>query len=102
MKSGKLNQYPLFLALTRKPMLFGVSQAYFIVISLIALCSVFLLLPNIGAIALILSGGFFIIFYFAGLIGYKRDENFFEIWIGKLSIPCVNKHYYGCDGYDSE
>lgn len=102
MKTDKLNRYPLFVALTRKPMLFGVSQTYFIFILLISFCSTTLLMPYFGAAALLTAMTFFVVSYFLGWMGYKQDEHCFEIWLGQLEARSLNTVFHGCDGYDAE
>lgn len=94
--------YPLFIALTRPPMLFGVSQSYFLVSFVGSMCLLILTLRLIGLQAVFFSGGLFAVTYGVGLLGFKRDDYFFDIILGYLEMPCPNQWYWGCISYDAE
>lgn len=88
--------YPLFVALTRTPMLMGVSQT-FLVLSFIP-CFLFLLITK----AVVTSVVCFFVLYVAGVIGCLKDERFFDLLLGNLQLGCPNRHYWGCNSYDSQ
>lgn len=94
MKKQELRTYPLFMALTRQPMLLGVTQTFF-VISFIPCMVLFLVSMNI-----LIAGGFFVILHLVGMACCWKDECFFDILLGKFELTCPNRRYWGCNSYD--
>ena len=92
----KLNSYSLFVALTRPPMMLGVTQTFF-VLSFVP-CFCFLLLSK----NLIITFVAFFVLYLFGLLGCAKDDYFFEIFWGNLSLGCPNKKIWGCHSYDPQ
>lgn len=86
--------YPLFLALTRAPMLMGVTQFFFI-INIVASMMIFIVTKNILLVA-----GLFFLMHLIGIACCKQDERFFEILLGRLSLPCPNRSLWKCNSYD--
>lgn len=94
MEQEELRIYPLFVALTRKPMTWGVTQTFF-VLNIMPCTILFLITKNI-----LLALGLFGIFHVFGMICCWQDENFFEIILGKLELSCPNRRLWGCNSYD--
>jgi len=96
--------YPLFVALTRPPMLVGVTQTFF-VFNLMGCVILFL-----GSLAFIDFStlpfvfisllGIFIVLHTVGVIGCKQDPLFFDLWLGKFELPCPNRKLWKCNSYD--
>ncbi|CAM4400629.1 MAG: hypothetical protein LEGION0398_MBIBDBAK_00234 [Legionellaceae bacterium] len=100
MQTSKPRYYPLFVGLTRTPMLMGVTQLYFVYN--LGGCAI-LLLALLNALSPgILFGGVISLFlglHVVGLIGCSRDPRFFEILLGKFELSCPNNRYWGCNSY---
>jgi type IV secretion system protein VirB3 len=97
MMEGKaLLQYPLFVALTRPPMMLGVTQTFFILNFIPCFC--FLILTK----NLVLSLGVFLILHVVGVMGTSFDDHFFEVLLGRFDLSCPNKSIWGCHSYDPE
>lgn len=92
----KIHAYPLFVALTRTPMMMGVTQTFF-VLNLVTSMSLLFISKN-----LIISGSILIVLHVIGQIGCKKEEKFFEILLGTLELQCPNKKLWGCNSYDPE
>lgn len=86
--------YPLFVGLTRPPMFFGVTQTFFIFNFIPCMC--FFMLSK----EIILAAACFMLSHIVGLICCWQDPNIFNILAGKLSLPCRNLSYWGCNSYD--
>lgn len=93
-EQNELHQYPLFVALTRAPMIMGVTLTFF-VLSLVPCMILFLITKNI-----IVAGGIFLLLYVVGVVFCHHDEHFFEILLGKLELSCPNRKLWGCNSYD--
>jgi type IV secretory pathway VirB3-like protein len=79
---------PLFVALTRAPMLMGVTQTFFVLnlgISMI----LFLVTKKIIWVGLL-----FCALHVIGVLGCHEDERFFEMWLGKLGLVCPNRYFW--------
>lgn len=94
MTKQSLHRYPLFVAMTRQPMMMGVTQTFFVLNIVPSLC-VFLITKNV-----IFSIGLFLILHVVGVIGCAKDERFFDILRGKLALSCPNRKIWGCNSYD--
>ena len=103
MDKTHLNSYPLYLALTRKPMFFGVPQSYFMINFLISNL-IFLIVSIFSPLnGFLFSIAFFSTVYFFGWLGFKRDQDFLDIWRGfYFETTCFNQHFYHCVSYDAE
>lgn len=101
MNNIPLCRYPLFIGMTRIPMLMGVTQTYFVLN--LAGCAIVLLflLNSLAFLPLILTVSIaFIVLHVIGLIGCSHDERFFDLWLSKFELPCPNNIYWGCSSYD--
>ncbi|TAK77636.1 MAG: hypothetical protein EPO11_02405 [Gammaproteobacteria bacterium] len=96
MQDDELHVYPLFVALTRPPMLMGVTQTFFI-INFVTCFSILILSKNP-----IISIPPFFMLHIVGFLGCKKDYHFFEIILGKAELYCPNNKYWGCNSYDPE
>ena len=96
MKENNLQTYPLFVAMTRPPMMLGVTQTFFVMNFVPCFC--FLLISKSITISL----GIFVILHVVGVLGCAKDNSFFEIFLGKYSFSCPNKQIWGCNSYDPE
>jgi type IV secretory pathway VirB3-like protein len=96
MENNQVLEYPLFVALTRPPMMLGVTQTFFVLNSIPCFC--FLILTK----NIVLSVGVFLILHVVGVIGCAKDDHFFEVLLGKLELACPNKTIWGCHSYDPE
>ena len=96
METNKLNRYPLFVALTRPPMMLGVTLTFFSVNFVCCLCLA-MMTKN-----LVITSGLALILHGVGIMGCKKDEYFFDILLGKLTLSCPNKNIWGCNSYDPE
>ena len=92
--SGSLHSDPLFVGLTRPPLIFGVSVQYAMVNMMISIVyfiqtSSFLILPVSAVIHLV---GYLLCF---------KEPRFMEIYINKMNKcnQCPNKGYYGANSY---
>ena len=88
---GKVNRDPLFLALTRPTMLFGVTYSWFAVNFLLWI-SVFINTKDFG---LLIPGA--LITHLVGYYACSYEPRFMEIVkIWALTVPtCVNRFYHG-------
>jgi type IV secretory pathway VirB3-like protein len=86
--------YPLCLALTRPPMLFGVTQTYFL--GNLMSCAVMVFLFK----AFWLPAALFAVMHVIGLIGCRYDTHWCELLLARLAFHCPNQHYRGCVSYD--
>lgn len=88
------DHYPLFVGLTREPMIFGVPQNFFItnvcVIATIMIGTHYVILPTLS----------FIFLHLVAIIGYRCDERFFNILLGTWAFHCPNRNFWGCRTYD--
>lgn len=91
---AKLAQDPIFAALTRPQMVFGVTYDY-AVFNLIITVEVFLVTKSFWALAAAA------LVHAAGYIACIREPRFFELWIMKVSrCPRVrNYRYWRCNSY---
>jgi type IV secretion system protein VirB3 len=91
---GKLTQDPIFAALTRPQMIFGVTYDY-AVFNLIVTVEVFLVTKSFWAL------GAAAIVHAYGYVRCIRDPRFFELWITSVSrCPRVrNYRYWRCNSY---
>jgi type IV secretory pathway VirB3-like protein len=96
MQAQELRVYPLFVALTRAPMTMGVTQTFF-VLNFVPCMVLFLATMNI-----ILAAGIFIVLHLFGMVCCWKDEQFFEILLGKFELICPNRRRWGCNSYDPE
>lgn len=94
--SQNLQIYPLFVAMTRPPMMLGVTQTFFIINFVPCFC--FLMVTK----NILITTGLFLILHVIGVIGCARDSHYFEILIGKYENSCPNKKIWGCKSYDPE
>jgi type IV secretion system protein VirB3 len=94
MEIEKLNHYPLFVALTRPPMVFGVTLTFFCINFVCSICFA-LMTKNI-----VITGGLGLLLHMVGLMGCKKDNHFFEVVLGKLKLACPNRKTWGCNSYD--
>lgn len=95
--SGKVTRDPLFLALTRPPMLFGVTYQWFAVNGL-GWSLIFLNTKDFG---LLIPG--LILTHLVGYYASTYEPRFLEIFkIWAQTVPsCVNRYYHGnCCSYD--
>jgi type IV secretion system protein VirB3 len=96
--------YPLFVALTRPPMVMGVTQTFFILnlmLSLILFLGGLKMVPfavlPIFALSLLL---LFFGLHLTGAMCCKKEPYFFELWSGKLELICPNRLLWKCNSYD--
>lgn len=95
--SGKINKDPLFLALTRPPMLFGVTYSWFAV-NAFGWTIVFI---NTNDFGLLIPG--VIVTHIIGYYACANEPRFMElIKIWAQTVPtCVNRFFHGnCCSYD--
>ena len=95
MADGKLNTDPLFIGLTRPPLLFGVSYMYFILN--IFFCAIFFIqTSNFWFLPL----GLFI--HLMGFILCNKEPLVMELLMIKMQKcnNCSNKLYHGANSYD--
>jgi type IV secretory pathway VirB3-like protein len=101
MNNSVRRYYPLFVGLTRTPMLMGVTQTYFALnlggCGIVALAMLHLL-PTLPLFIMVI--GVFLLLHVIGLIGCSSDERFFEVLSGKWELACRNNLYWGCNSYD--
>jgi type IV secretion system protein VirB3 len=90
----RLAQDPIFAALTRPQMIFGVTYNY-AVFNLIATVEIFLLTKSFWALAATA------IVHAIGYVACVREPRFFGLWIMKVSsCPRVrNYRYWRCNSY---
>lgn len=91
---SNLHEYPLFMALTRQPMMLGVTQTFFVLNIVPSLCF-FLITKNVVLPAIL-----FFMLHIVGVICCRIDDRFFEIWLGNLELSCPNRTIWGCNSYD--
>lgn len=96
MQTESLKYYPLFVGLTRAPMMMGVTQTFF-VLNFVPCVVLFLITMNP-----IIAGGLFCIFHGLGMVCCWKDEFFFEVLLGKFELACPNKRIWGCNSYDPQ
>lgn len=89
-----LNQYPLFMALTRPPMYMGVTQSYFL---FNAISSVVFFIVSMKIIVAMIG---FTFFQLLGMMLCWHEPNFFNILMGKFLNLTPNQSYWGCNSYD--
>lgn len=94
--AGVLKTDPVFLGLTRPPMLFGVSHLYMILDIYICL-SYFVFTNDIFA---------FLVGFFVWGIGYLihfKEPRFIELWMTKAQkcMRCTNRLFHGANSYDT-
>jgi type IV secretory pathway VirB3-like protein len=91
--------HPCFVALTRPPMLFGVT-INFLLINTLTNLALFFVLKRIGVpfwAFLILAG----VGHMAGMIACRSDGRFFEVALGKLAFNGYkNKAIWRCHSYE--
>lgn len=89
-----LHSAPIFTALTRPPMIAGVTLDYFGVAAMAAMC----LFIGLGDPLYLVS---FFPLHLVGWIGCRIDPNIFRVWFKCTQCPSVkNKAYWGCQSYD--
>lgn len=90
----RLAQDPIFAALTRPQMIFGVTYDY-AVFNLIITVEIFLVTKSFWALAAAA------VVHTAGYVACVREPRFFELWIMKVSrCPRVrNYRYWRCNSY---
>lgn len=96
-KAGSLKSDPLFLGLTRPPMIFGVSYKFVMINVLVSFIS-FIQTANFGIMLGLLPG----LHGLAYIICFK-EPLFLELWMLKLSKfnKCKNKMFHGyTNSYD--
>jgi type IV secretion system protein VirB3 len=94
METMDMNVQPLFSALTRPPMMLGVTLDYLGVSGVIAIC-LFIAVGNplyfLACIPL----------HVVGWLLCRMDVNMFRVLFKKLDCPPVgNKRYWGCQSYE--
>lgn len=94
MQKETLKVYPLFLGLTRPPMIFGVTQSFFVFNFLPCMIVFFMTLHAV------LSFVAFVIFHFVGVACCLSDAFVFSLLFGKLELMTRNHLYWGCNSYD--
>ncbi|MBP7190373.1 MAG: VirB3 family type IV secretion system protein [Rickettsiaceae bacterium] len=94
MGSGQLTVDPLFVGLTRPPMLFGVSIIYAMLNMMISV----LAFINLNSFKVI---PFAVVIHFIGYIACFKEPRFMELYMIKSSkCPSVsNRSYYGLNSY---
>lgn len=94
MQKQTLRHYPLFVGLTRPPMIFGVTQT-FLIFSFMPCMILFFLTKNI-----LLAAGTYVIAHVAGMVCCWKDQFIFDVLLGKYELTCPNRDYWGCNSYD--
>lgn len=85
---------PLFQALTRPPMIFGVTLDFASYSFLLTLC-VWLLSGNFIYLSMYLP------LHVIGWVACKFDPNILQVWTkSTLILPSKNKALWGCDSYE--
>ena len=85
---------PLFVGLTRPPMIMGITLDYVCLSFMVAVCA-FIIANSIFYILL------YVPFHIVGWIACKIDSNIFRIIFKKLSCQTVpNKSLWGCQSYE--
>ena len=89
-----LDRDPLFVALARPQLLFGVTYSY-AVLNFVLTTELFLLSKSAWVIA------FAVLIHVAGMVACLRDPNFFELWLAKVRrCPRVrNYRLWQCNSY---
>ncbi|MDX1916471.1 MAG: VirB3 family type IV secretion system protein [Rickettsiaceae bacterium] len=89
-----MNKDPLFVGLTRPPMLLGVSLMFAVVNMLI--CGIIYIMMT--SVKVVLLG---VLLHLVGFIICFKEPRFIELWIMKASKcnKCPNKGYYGANSY---
>lgn len=93
-KDTPIREYPLFVGLTRPPMIFGVTQT-FLVLSFMPCMIFFIITYN-----LIFAAAIYLVLHLFGYICCYKDTFTFHILLGKLELVCPNRSYWGCNSYD--
>jgi len=94
MKEAEINIAPIFTALTRPPMMFGVTLDYLAVAVIFSMC----LFVGAGNPLYLVS---YLPLHVAGWVACRYDPNLFRVLFKKLDCPPTkNKHYWGCQSYD--
>lgn len=93
-KEEQLAMSPLFVGLTRPPMLFGVTMDYLGISLMIVMCA-FILFAS--PLYLLLD----IPLHIMGVIACAIDHNIFRLLFKKLEcLNVLNKHIWGCQSYE--
>ena len=92
--SDNIASDPLFVGLTRPPLIFGVSM-HFALLNLLISSTAFIQSSSIKIIF------FAAIIHFVGYILCFKEPRFLELYINKFSRcnQCTNKRYYGANSY---
>lgn len=94
-ESGRIKVDPLFVGLTRPTLLFGVSQAFFI-LNTIGCMGYYVLANDFKAIFLLL------INHLVAYIICAKEPLFIELYMVKMQrcSQCKNQFYHGANSYD--
>ncbi len=92
--SGRLSVDPLFVGLTRPPVIFGVSLKFAAVNMIV---SVTLFIQGVGLIVLFIAGALHLL----GYILCFKEPRCIELFFNKISKcnQCPNKSFYGANSY---
>lgn len=90
----RLDISPIFVALTRPPMIFGVTVDY-LFLNIMLVMSLFMLSDSAWMLIC------FLPLHVFGYVGCKKDPNFFRVVTKKLQCPIIpNKKLWGCQSYE--
>lgn len=94
MQTGQLNADPLFVGLTRPPMLFGVS----IIFAMLNMMISILVFINLNSFKVI---PFAVVVHFIGYIACFKEPRFMELYMNKSSrcTSVSNSSYHGGNSY---
>ncbi len=90
-QTGKISQDPLFLALTRPAMIFGITYSWFMLNALVWM----LYFIATSDFSLTIPGA--LIVHFVGVLTCNHEPRFMDIvraW-GMANTRCLNKHFHG-------
>lgn len=93
-KKEGLKCYPLFMGLTRPPMMMGVTQTFFVLNFMLSM--IFFLMSMHIFMAVLLFG----VLQLFGMTCCWKDEFMFDVLFGKFELACPNRSLWGCNSYD--